>query len=129
MSDMEQRMTSLEGRVGNMEQRITAVEVNVDSFTNLQNRFGTTLDKFDNVLNKMQVSLSEMNTEMKLRNEAQKELKDELKNDIADLKGSLLLVSDKSKFDFIIFMRDKVMPFLAISGIIYFILEVTGKIP
>ena len=87
------RIESLEGRVNEMEQKIAVIEVNVDTSIKFQDRFSDALKDFGKVLGTIQVTMAEMNTELKVRNETQQGMKD----DIFDLNKSLNDVSEKTK--------------------------------
>ena len=121
------RIESLEGRVNEMEQKIAVIEVNVDTSSKLQNMFSNALKEFGKVLVSIQITMAEMNTELKVRNETQQGMKDDifdLNESLKDVNEKTKAIDDKGKLDLLLILKEKVAPWLMLAGIIYFIVKI-----
>ena len=117
------RIESLEGRVNEMEQRIAVIEVNVDTSIRFQENFSDALKENTKVLGSIQATMAEMNTELKVRNETQQGMKDDisdLKISLEDVDNKTKAIDNKGKIDLPLIIKQAV-PWLLGAGIIYFI--------
>jgi len=81
------------------------------------------LDKLPDVIQSLRETIITINLNLDVNTKTT----EELKTNIGDIKSELRKEQEKGKFDFVSWIRDAILPALIIGGMVYMVLQMTGK--